>query len=249
MEEEKPPLLDLCPELRNKIYDLVVPSPDGIIVLSVTSGNEINDRTATSLSPPRVFKTGYYPKANEYGNGSLGLFGSLPSKRDRMKKHIMDVTEVKDKLSSLRTWLDSVPEDSTRHMRDVRIDLGTIQFDPRNHSAWNESLKDLFDTWSELQQQANKLGLSGTRATRFGLHFRLGVGLLYRLPFAYELPLRDRSEAGRKAQRAVNLDRADLLKSQNEHLVAMGKSPLSALIPEFETTMVIQEGIVHVLFD
>ncbi|KAK3617701.1 hypothetical protein LTR56_025117 [Elasticomyces elasticus] len=266
MEKEKPPLLALAAELRNQIYDLVVPSHNGYIMLGMTSGNETDEEKAISPPPPRgalamsqtcqqlrqetlpmlfscntfFFRVEYYLNDDELVAGS---------KHNGIGTHTKNTTDVKFMLEGLRNWLDSVQEDSTRHMRDVCIWLGRVNMKSEDPGAVDKSLEFLYDTWTELQQHVSRLGLSGTRAARFGLHFRLKIDLRYRGSKLFDISLHDRSEGRRGAQRAVVSDRADLLRSQNEQLAAMGEPPRSALISEFETTMVIQEGIVHVLFD
>ncbi|KAK3625545.1 hypothetical protein LTR56_020349 [Elasticomyces elasticus] len=264
MEEEKPSLLGLCPELRNKIYDLVMTSPYGIIVLGTTSGNKDMDNTVVSPPPPRgalapsqtcrqlrqetlpmlfscntvAFDVDYYLNAGEDG---------ATSKHNGIGTHTKDISDVKLMLEGLRNWLDSVPEDSTRHMRDVCIWVGAINMNSEDTGVAEKSLEFFYDTWTELQQHTSKLGLSGTRAARFGLYFRLKVEFRYRSPEMFDIPLRDRSEARRRAQRAITLERANLLKVQNEHWLRMGLPPLSSLNPKFEQVMVHQESAFQIL--
>ncbi|KAK5681845.1 hypothetical protein LTS10_006378 [Elasticomyces elasticus] len=262
MEEEKPPLLDLCPELRNKIYDLVVSSPHGIIVL----GNKSVDKAAISAPPPRgalalsqtcrqlrqetlpmlfscntvAFDVDYYLNAGEDGAGS---------KHNGIGTHAKEIADVKSMLEGLRDWLDSVPEDSTRHMRDVCIWLGTVSLNAGDAGVAEKAIEFLYDTWTELQQHVSRLGLSGTRAARFGLYFRLKIERRHRTTEVVDVSLGDRFEERRKAQQACSLDRASLIKVQNEVLASKGMLPLGTLMPEFEKFMMHQESVVQILYD
>ncbi|KAK5731298.1 hypothetical protein LTR15_001237 [Elasticomyces elasticus] len=266
MEEKKPPLLGLAGELRNKIYDLVVPSPYGIIILGPIFNKKAIKEMSTSPPPPRgalalsqtcrqlrqetlpmlfscntiVFNVDYYLHA-----GGVGV----TSKHNGIGTHTRDISDVKLMLVGLRNWLDLVQEESTRHMRDVCIWLGTIYMNSDDAGVAETSLEFLYDTWTELQRHTSKLGLSGTRAARFGLYFRLKIKLRYQGSEVFNIPLRDRSEAMCGAQRAITLDRANLLKAQNEYLVTMGMPSLNSLIPKFEQVMAYQESIVQILYD
>ncbi|KAK4963552.1 hypothetical protein LTR10_001181 [Elasticomyces elasticus] len=242
MEQEKPPLLDLAAELRNKIYDLVVPSPNGYIVLGMTSGNETDDNTAVSPPPPRgalalsqtcqqlrretlpmlfscntiLFRTEYYLNDGEVVTGS---------KHNDIGTHTKNTTEVKVMLEGLRNWLDSVQEDSTRHMRDVCIWLGTVNMRSEDPGAVDKSLEFLYDTWTELQQH------------------------LYDIADLFDIPLDDRSKARRENHRELIVKRANLLKAQDKHLVKMGLAPRGTLFPEFEQDMLQQDSVVQILYD
>ncbi|KAK5719559.1 hypothetical protein LTR17_015345 [Elasticomyces elasticus] len=267
MEEEKPSLLGFSAELRNKIHDLVVPSPHRMIALDITPGNKTVDKTATSPPPTRrtlalsqtcrqlrqetlpmlfscntmVFKVEYYLNAGEAGTGS---------KHNGIGTHTENITDVRFMLESLRKWLDSAQENSTRHMRDVCIWLGKIDMRSGDSGAVNKSLEFLYDTWNELQQHVSRLGLSGTRAARFGLHFRVMIDTqMYDGPDMFNVPLGDRSEARRESRRELIVTRASLLQAQDEELVKTGLPPRGVLLPEFEQDIIHQESIVQILYD
>ncbi|KAK5698725.1 hypothetical protein LTR97_006373 [Elasticomyces elasticus] len=190
--------------------------PKGVLALSQTC-RQLRQETLPMLFSCNtiVFKVDYYLHAG--GDGAT-------SKHNGIGTHTKDSSNVKVMLEGLRNWLDSVQEESTRHMRDVCIWLGTIYMN------------------------SDDAGVAET-AARFGLYFRLKIKLRYQGSEVFNIPLRDRSEAMCGAQRAITLDRANLLKAQNEYLVTMGMPSLNSLIPKFEQVMAYQESIIQILYD
>lgn len=123
------PLGRLPGELRNKIYELVLFEPDGIVICHAS----VHDHTLTraSLKPngtklPHALLAGLPCVCKEIRNETSGIYFTINTKFTYLTYHYTQIKDVAQWFAPLIRWIYTIGVPQFASFRDVTLDLGTV---------------------------------------------------------------------------------------------------------------------------